>query len=661
MKMGNVFLLLNFLIAGHPFAWAGWDVQTTPTTRTLYAVHFPVVAITGYAIGNSGTILKTTDGGISWAAQIPPTGSSIRSIHFPVDMNTGYAVGYSGTILKTTDGGTNWNLQFSGMSERLYDVYFLSESVGYAVGDLGAILKTTNGGATWSSQSTPISSDLRSVHFPVDDITGYAVGSSGRILKTTNGGSNWTLLNSGTSSTLWSVQFPVDEDTGYVAAGSGRILKTNDGGTSWSLQSSGVSSTLRGVHFPVDAATGYVVGYSGVILKTKDGGANWVQQISGIVSDLRGLHFPANSYVGYAVGNNGTILFTMDGGGDVIHDAGVVSIDAPGDTVFTNSIVIPVATVRNFGSVSDTFPVIVDIGAYTDTVWVFDILPDSTSQVIFADWQIPPGDSATYTMTVCSEVLNDLDPTNDCDQKIIFAHEGQGPVLLSAVASDNLIPIPGIDNDDQVLILFDEPTNRPVIDASNINTVLSLSGGHLWTDGANFIGGILWNMAGDGLWIILSTNSGLPTVVVGDTLFPDGVTIQDIWGNPAVSPVVITGSFDPPLGADEGSESRIPQSPFRLLQNVPNPFHSETSIRYIIPSSSDVLARNEAISVKLSIYNITGSLVETLVDEPQEPGFYKLHVTNNQLPGSGIYFYRLNARLGGEDLYTSTKRLILLK
>ena len=80
----------------------------------------------------------------------------LYSVHFP-DVNTGYAVGNIGTIVKTTDGGTTWNSQSSGTSYFLYSVYFPDTNIGYAVGgdplgNFGNILKTTNGGTTWTGQ-----------------------------------------------------------------------------------------------------------------------------------------------------------------------------------------------------------------------------------------------------------------------------------------------------------------------------------------------------------------------------------------------------------------------------------------------------------------------------------------------------------------------------
>jgi hypothetical protein len=223
-----------------------------------------------------------------------------------------------------------------------------------------------------------------------------------------------------------------------------------------------------------------------------------------------------------------------------------------------------------------------------------------------------------------------------------------GPIPMSAVASDNVNPVPGIDNDDQVMITFDEPTHTPIIDASNIDAVLTLSGGHSWLDGFGVIGGTEWNPIGDKLLINLSTNFGSPTVAVGDIITPDGVTILDVWGNPSVTPVVITGSFDPQPGVEENEEFGLPKV-FLLSQNYPNPFYNTTLIRYALPEIS------EKIRVRLSVYDITGRLVEILVIKEQEPGVYQLDWDAKD-QASGIYFYRLQA-----GNFTDTKKFILLR
>ena len=112
----------------------------------LYSVHL-ADNNTGWAVGEGGTILKTTDGGIDWNSQISGATERLLSVHF-TNNNTGWIVGWSGTILKTTDGGTNWNFQTSGSTSRLYSVHFTDQNTGWAVGGRGTILKTTNGGVT---------------------------------------------------------------------------------------------------------------------------------------------------------------------------------------------------------------------------------------------------------------------------------------------------------------------------------------------------------------------------------------------------------------------------------------------------------------------------------------------------------------------------------
>src|ERR1035438_8612212 len=69
-----------------------------------------------------------------WTWQNPlPQGNILTSVYF-TDTNHGCAVGESGTIVKTADGGSTWTLQNSGTMQRLTSVAFLNSTTGYAVG-----------------------------------------------------------------------------------------------------------------------------------------------------------------------------------------------------------------------------------------------------------------------------------------------------------------------------------------------------------------------------------------------------------------------------------------------------------------------------------------------------------------------------------------------
>ena len=92
---------------------------------------------------------------------------------------------------------------------------------------------------------------------------------------------------------------------------------------------------------------------------------------------------------------------------------------------------------------------------------------------------------------------------------------------------------------------------------------------------------------------------------------------------------------------------------FALANNYPNPFNPATTIKYALPQAADV---------ELTVYNVVGQPVRTLVAEHQSAGRYVVEwdATNDSghSLSSGMYFYRLEAA-GGEFL--EVKKMLLLK
>jgi photosystem II stability/assembly factor-like uncharacterized protein len=301
-----------------------WVIQTSGTNKSLWSVCFTDTN-TVYAVGDSGIILKTTNGGNKWTTQYSGTTDTLKSVNFP-DTDNGYAVGYNGTIIKTTDRGINWEIQTSGTIENLNSVYFPDIDTGYAVGVRGIILKTTNGGTNWTIiKYHPDSSLFFTSVFFLNAINGYVVGGGTGlysvdpvILRTTDGGSSWTKLYiSLYHETLKSVFF-LKNNTGYVVGDFGWIGASFNGGNDWVMLFRGWSwnsiyFTRRVTGYGYAVNTGYAVGTFGWIFKTTNGGIDWTRQVSGTGENLHSVCFP-NENTGYVVGYKGIILKTTTGG-----------------------------------------------------------------------------------------------------------------------------------------------------------------------------------------------------------------------------------------------------------------------------------------------------------------------------------------------------------
>jgi len=152
-----------------------------------------------------------------------------------LDSGTGFVVGDTGTILKSTDAGATWAPLTSGTSTTLHGIYFLDPNEGIAVGDNAKILRTTDGGAAWQSITSGVEDSLRSVSF--SGVNGICGGDSQTILYSTDSGTSWQISQSG----FFGGGFPgaqmLSATTGFVA-GQNSIFqalvgKTTDGGASW--------------------------------------------------------------------------------------------------------------------------------------------------------------------------------------------------------------------------------------------------------------------------------------------------------------------------------------------------------------------------------------------------------------------------------------------
>jgi photosystem II stability/assembly factor-like uncharacterized protein len=276
-------------------------IESAITVGFLYEVSM-VDELNGWVCGENGTIIRTSDGGLTWYMQDTYSSDYITSISF-VNNLMGFAVGSAGDVFSTTDGGITWNISTT-LLESLRGVYSTDINNAWVVGDAGIIYHTSDGGLSWLEQTSGTTFNLWNVHF-IDESNGFAVGEQGTILVTTNGGSSWSTQFSGTTELLIKIHF-INANEGWIVGSAGTILQTTDGGTNWTAQTSGTPNNLFAISF-ASATEGWIVGFGGTVLKTIDGGANWTL-VTGISSAaLRDIQM-TSSTSGIMIGMNGTIL-----------------------------------------------------------------------------------------------------------------------------------------------------------------------------------------------------------------------------------------------------------------------------------------------------------------------------------------------------------------
>ncbi len=136
---------------------------------------------TGYCAGY-GMIMKTSDGGKSWKPTMAK-GDFFTSIFF-TDAVTGFAAGLNGTILKTTDAGVTWEKLRNGNSIvkknlNFTQLVFRNSSVGYVIGWDGLMMKTINGGQNWITISNTPSADFNGIS--LTKAGGFIAAAGGKI------------------------------------------------------------------------------------------------------------------------------------------------------------------------------------------------------------------------------------------------------------------------------------------------------------------------------------------------------------------------------------------------------------------------------------------------------------------------------------------------
>lgn len=336
-------LVALVLLLAETMANDKWVPLQRPTQKNLRSIFFED-SLKGWIGGDSGLILRTTNGGQSWNQQPTGLNTPIYCIHF-TSPNIGYALAweldntppnYYGTrYLTTSNGGINWNnLLFPDSNFFANSIYFRDPQNGYLCGTGGKIYFTTNAGQIWNLSEV----DSGMVFgFPVEEIafynanSGYAVGGAfdiaGVIWKTSNSGRTWQTQIVGPEPVndihIFNDSFAIGAG-GDFEYGSSRVVTNNSGGK-WQYTEFGIFGIANSIAFRTEQEGWISLGIIDSFIVTGDRGLNWSLYPVPQQGRIYGIEF-ADSRNGWAIGNGGILLkFNPDVIGIEENETGIAS------------------------------------------------------------------------------------------------------------------------------------------------------------------------------------------------------------------------------------------------------------------------------------------------------------------------------------------------
>jgi photosystem II stability/assembly factor-like uncharacterized protein len=248
--------------------WTRFALGDKPL-RGVIAIGWTIVAV-----GDSGKVWRSVDSGGGWALQVMSGTPSLRAIA-SLGGDVLVAVGSGGTVLRSNDAGASWGPEPGGTGEQLNAVQFVDTLTGWVAGTNGFLARSTNGGASWTPVVLPTTQPLNSVAARGTSV--WVVGDNATVFRSTDGGANFALVNLHADASpdvkkVW-LSSP---DSIYMTGGGGFIRRSFDGGAKWTFLTHTIQGQFSDLYFV--GASGWAAGRQvRTVMRTTDRGNTWLQ------------------------------------------------------------------------------------------------------------------------------------------------------------------------------------------------------------------------------------------------------------------------------------------------------------------------------------------------------------------------------------------------
>lgn len=321
LKFSTYIILLLVLLTGKAvFSQDYWVRQISPTTKWLYRCAFPD-SLHGWAVGDSGVIVHTSNGGTNWDLQTSGIDGFIYDVFF-VNKNLGWGIanGYNyfeSVILKTTNSGLNWTYAYYPDSNIILNTICFTDSLhGFMGGYQGVILRTNDAGQTWARASVDSGFYYQFHIYKIvfyNSLIGYAAGGimdhGGVIWRTTNGGFNWQSY-SVSPEPEYDI-FIVNSQFVYGSGGDyefgANFVRSTDTGVLWEYMPLSIFGIGESVCFRTPYDIWIPCGFSQRWAHSTDTGNSFTEVMGTDSSAIYDAKF-TDSLHGWAFGANGSIL-----------------------------------------------------------------------------------------------------------------------------------------------------------------------------------------------------------------------------------------------------------------------------------------------------------------------------------------------------------------